>query len=253
MLKKPIMPVTGTVGEGNYTVRKGDCMDSIATKHGFFWKTLWELPENKVLRETRKDPNVLLEGDKLTIPELREQLVSCANEAKHTFKRMGVPAKLRLMILKDQFYDDDDSHTGKNIQGEYVEPDFVEDEVDEEPETNAPYRFLVDGEWLEGTTDSDGMIEISIKPTVKRGKLILYPGDDDNERTIMLKLGEIDPPDTIQGAQERLANLGYAIKPVAEEAVFATVLRQFQENHGLEITGTFNASVGEQIRDVHGC
>jgi hypothetical protein len=40
-------------GDGNYRVQQGDCMQSIAATRGFLWETLWNLPENKQLKETR--------------------------------------------------------------------------------------------------------------------------------------------------------------------------------------------------------
>ena len=52
----------------DYTVQSSDCMSSIAYENGFFWKTLWNLPDNTALKAQRKNPNVLMTGDIVHIP-----------------------------------------------------------------------------------------------------------------------------------------------------------------------------------------
>jgi N-acetylmuramoyl-L-alanine amidase len=55
-----------------YTAGQGDSTTRIAFRNGFFWKTVWEHPENSELKSKRKDPNILLPGDTVFIPERRE-------------------------------------------------------------------------------------------------------------------------------------------------------------------------------------
>jgi hypothetical protein len=60
---------TGPLGSGAYIVQEGDCFLSIAYQHGFFWETLWNLPANAELRNTRQDPGQLLVGDRVMVPD----------------------------------------------------------------------------------------------------------------------------------------------------------------------------------------
>ena len=56
----------------SYQVKEGDCLSSIAFEQGFFPDTIWNHSNNAVLKEKRKDPNVLMQGDVVFVPD-REQ------------------------------------------------------------------------------------------------------------------------------------------------------------------------------------
>src|SRR5882724_8132013 len=86
----------------DYEVKPGDCVSSIAYSRGFFWETLWNHPSNAALKNARKDPNILNPGDILHIPDLTPNEESCANEQDHAFKLKGVPAKLKLKVMRQK-------------------------------------------------------------------------------------------------------------------------------------------------------
>jgi len=83
-----------------YKVQNGDCLESIAQKHGFFHETLWNLDENGGLRRQRKDPNILLPGDIVYIPEVDPAKMSRAIDQRHTFRRRGVPSKFHMRFMR---------------------------------------------------------------------------------------------------------------------------------------------------------
>ena len=118
-----------------------ECFMSIAQQAGFFWETLWKHSTNTELRDKRKNPCVLLEGDAVNIPEKRPGEASGATGKRHRFRRKGIPAKLRLQFCED----------GKPVK-------------------SAPWRADVDGRLHHGETDADGTAELPIpghfKPSI---------------------------------------------------------------------------------------
>ena len=163
-----------------HRARAGDCFTSIAYEHGFFWQTLWDHEDNAALKEQRKDPFTLIAGEDLVrIPDLRLKEEACATEKRHTFRRRGVPAKLRLRLLQS----------------------------DGQPRANEEYFFEVEGKMVSTakTTDGDGRLEELIPPNARRGRLLLQGGAEVHQ----LSLGELPPADTIAGLKARLASLGF--------------------------------------------
>jgi hypothetical protein len=138
------------VGQGNRVVKQGDCISSIAVENGFFWKTLWEHANNRDLREARHDPNVLLPGDRVFVPEKRLRDESGATEQRHRFRKKGEPAKLRLHLLESG-----------------------------SPRANQPYTLAIDGKLFSGSTDGDGRLECTIPPNAKRGRLLVGESHDE--------------------------------------------------------------------------
>jgi N-acetylmuramoyl-L-alanine amidase len=194
---------TGPLGSGWRVVKKGECLLSIAYQTGFFWETLWNLPENASLKDTRKDPGLLLVGDRIFIPELRTKTVPGSTDTLHRFVKKGVPAKLRVVV-----------------------------EYEDDPVANADYVLTLDRTIRQGKTDDQGLLEESIPPDASEGLLEI-----DGLR-FELQLGALDPSSENIGSQQRLANLGFyhgapdgIIGPETREAIGV-----FQARVGLPVT-----------------
>lgn len=245
---------TGPIGEEGHIVRQGECISSIADRYGFFWETIWNDAGNAELKEKRKNPDLLLPGDRLVIPEKRRKEESGATEERHRFRRIGVPIELVVRILKDRSewgaygHDPDD-----NDDDSYNDaPAPVESRGDPEPEANEPYSLEVEGETLEGTTDGDGVLRERIQPKARRGRLVLRRGKQD-ERVIDLLLGQMDPVSEPIGAAKRLCNLGYRcrLETKLSESI-AAALKAFQADHGLDETGRLEKDTQDKLISVHG-
>jgi hypothetical protein len=208
---------------GNYEVRQGDCLSSIAFEHGFFWETLWNHANNADLKQKRKDPNVLFPGDEVYIPDKKEKEVACASEQRHRFKRKGVPEILRIRFL----------------------------DAEGQPRDGLPYVLDIDGMVLKGTTKDDGTIEEHIPPDARKAVITLGTGDEEEVREF--NLGHLDPVTEITGVQGRLNNLGYHCGD--EYGVLGEKTRraisEFQADHGLKATGELDDQTRKTLDKEH--
>jgi len=211
----------GPVGEGEYVVESGDCISSIAFQHGFFWKTIWDWPENAELKQVRKDPNALLAGDCVTIPEKRPKEDDAATEKLHKYKLKGVPARLRLKFLDD-----------------------------DKPRAGVKYIVWIDGKAHEGKLDKAGMLDLPIPPDAQKAIIRLA---DDEKNQMEVNLGSVDPITEVSGVQGRLNNLGYDTGPVNNRfgPQTADALRRFQQQEGLQVTGKIDQATRDHLQKVH--
>jgi hypothetical protein len=196
------------VGAGDHIVQRGECMASIADASGHFWEKLWGLAENADLKAARKDPNALLPGDRVHVPPIEEKEESRPTTERHTFRRKGVPSKIRIRCMHR-----------------------------DEPLAGKDYRLDIDGELFSGKTDDQGWVEHAIIPGARYGKLIVTDGQREHE--YILDVGAMDPINTTTGIKARLANLGFLPGKVdaSDSPEFRTALKEFQDAYGLEPSG----------------
>jgi hypothetical protein len=91
-----------------YTVKQGDCLSSIAEKHGFTPDKIWDHRKNSQLKEKRKDPNFLQPGDVVHMPDKEKKEEFGDTDQRHKFKRRGVPEKFNYEIIVDIQVDPED-------------------------------------------------------------------------------------------------------------------------------------------------
>ena len=178
-----------------YQIRQGDSAESLAAENGLLLETVWNHPENKELKELRKDPHILYPGDQLFVPDIQLKEVSAVTEITHIFVLEIPLSKLRVVILHNDL-----------------------------PAANERYVLQIEGTSLDGRTKSDGSVEKSISPTAKKARLILSPGE--NERILDLQLGGLDPITETSGVQGRLYNLGFPIRHIDNQMSKETIFRR---------------------------
>lgn len=211
------------IGKGDYVVKPGDCISSIAYEHGHVWETILNHPANRELKEARKDHHILLPGDRLTIPPIQKKEVSAETNKRHPFLLKGFPEVFRLRLL----------------------------DADDKPRANLDYVLVIDQKTFTGTTDAQGELKHRIPPNARRGRLIL--GGADSEE-IELRLGDLNPTTAISGAQARLTNLGFDCGPV--DGILGpktrNALKRFQKNRKLEQTGELDDATMQELETKHG-
>jgi len=219
----------------DYEVQAGDCMSSIAYAHGFFWQTLWDLPANASLKNQRKNPNVLMAGDVVHIPDLTLKQEPGAPEQRHTFLLKGVPEQLRMKLL----------------------------DAANKPRPNLDYIIVIDGKSRRGQTDANGELNEDIPPDARSGKLIFDASSDSTgksapvnstKKELKLQLGNLDPVSEPTGLKARLANLGFYKGPVDDQVDDATkqAIGAFQNKQGLPVTGIADDATQARLQELHG-
>lgn len=195
-----------TIGSGGYRVRRGDSIASIAARHNLLPDTIWLHANNSELRKLRQDPDLLLEGDHVFVPEASLKQESCTTEGTHRFRRRGIPRVLRIRL-----------HDCIN-----------------EPLANEKLQVDVDGQLSKGSTDSEGWLEHPIDPLAKKARVILGSGD-----VFEFDLGYLSPPDTTLGVQQRLRNLGFYVGSLdgqsSDDLMLALI--RFQATEDLDVSG----------------
>jgi len=204
-----------------HDVKAGDCIATIAAKHGLPWKTVWEAPENAELRKRRKDPNVLAPGDKVTVPKPAPKQAQIQTGKAHRFVVKREKIRLYLKLTAGQ-----------------------------EPLANEPWEIQCGDRTLEGTTGGDGALEAEV-PADQAEAMLKLPN---RRQTFKLALGDLDPIGTIRGAQTRLRNLGlYGGEPdgTLDEATTAAI-EAFQRGEKIPVTGKYDAATQKALAKVYG-
>lgn len=205
-----------------YTIKSGDCLYSLGRRHRVPWQKIWEHGDNAELRERRQNPNVLLPGDEIVIPERTQKQASGATESKHTFRAPGaLELSVKLMDLMHQ------------------------------PLADVEYHFVIDGEPGESqSTADDGIASATVSRRLETAVLVLPWGE------FPVELGCVDPANTVRGIQQRLRNLGIDPGPIDGICGIRTrrALRQFQaveSEAGLECSGAPDADTIARLRELH--
>ena len=202
-----------------HIVRQGDCIASIAAKYRWQWQTLWNHPDNAGLRQKRLNPNVLYPGDVINIPDKSIRAQNCATEKRHVFQTSSTSTSFKVRLLEDG-----------------------------QPRKNVRYTLQVDELTLTGTTDAQGMVEQKIPATASQAVLVTP------EDSFTFDLGKLDPIEEDSGMRQRLQNLGFlhAEESWGLEEMLSEAVREFQQQHGLPVTGDVDAATRQELIRIHG-
>ncbi len=208
-------------GSGNYVVKPGDCMESIAYANGFLWQTLWNLQANAELK-SKRTPNVLLPGDRVTIPAIAQRQESAPVDQCHVYKKLGVPGTFSLRFLDEQ----------------------------QQPRSGLNYILTIDGKTTTGSLDSDGSLKVPIVPNASQGTIKLQT--DPDPETYPLQFGYLDPSGSATGVRARLNNLGFTCAATGGwDADVQGALQRYQAARNLQPTGQLDDATQQGLQQDH--
>jgi hypothetical protein len=199
-------------GMKQHTVIGGECLTSIAEHYGFTVDMIWNLSDNSTLKDKRKDPNTLVPGDVVAIPDRREKLVSCATAQTHKFKLSAPSAIFRLQLFED-----------------------------EKALASLDFELKIASKKYTGTTDAQGTLEVTIPCSAREGTLTIGP----DKKKFELQFGHLQPVSESPGMVARLRNLGFVDEKIAD------ALRAFQKRFSLTESGEADQATMDKLTEIH--
>ena len=204
-----------------HSVMPGECLESIAERYGFTDpRVIYDHPDNAALRRARPDPNVLLPGDEIVIPERQVKWFDAATEQRHRFVVRQRPVLLRMRMLDG---------AGN-------------------PRSGIPYRVEYQQTVLDGVTSSDGVVEQRVPAYVPQALVTLVT---EPEETYRVALGYLDPVTHDDGLRQRLTALGYYVElpDVPEEIRLRHAIYAYQHANDLPASGASDAGLYRKLVD----
>jgi N-acetylmuramoyl-L-alanine amidase len=223
--EKKRQPSSSAVAMKRHVVRQGECLASIARRHGASEAMrVYQDPANAGLRKLRPNPHVLNPGDVVAVPQAKPKTVDCQTRQTHQFVVTLPKRKLRMKL--------------RDPSGE--------------PLPNTPYRIVAGSLELEGKTDGSGVMEKEI-PANATGVELHAHGVVRHLRVAGLNpLKEVEDGG-LAGVQARLRNLGY--DPGTTEGQLgpetAAAIEAFQRDRGLAPTGEIDEALLSALRSGH--
>ena len=213
---------------GWYTVKQGDCLASLAVRHGLpDWRAIYNHPQNGPLQQKRPNPNVIAPGDRAYIPDRESQSKDAVVDQRNTYKLARDKTTLRVVVADE----------------------------DGQPYQQVEYQLTIGEETFTGRTDGEGMVRQVIDAQATSGVLkVMWPDAPLRQCTWQLKLGHLDPASEISGVQARLNNLGYPAGPVDGilGPVTRAAVRAFQDKYQLTVDGDPGPNTQAKLEEVHG-
>ena len=211
-----------------YTALAGDTITKIAAAFHFDdFRDIFEHPDNADLREARPDPNLLVAGDQVHIPDRPEP----TTHQLPTDQNHQVVVPVLRQVVRVQFH--------PHAEGPY---DGLE------------YELEAGTERFEGVIG--GIIEHQVSAKLHTVTLTVH-GVGESAETVRwtLALGHLDPIEMMTGCQARLRNMGFDCGPVdgLDGPKTRAAVRAFQRHAGVGDDGVIGPVTRGKLTEAYGC
>jgi len=218
-----------------HIVLAGEHLAGIAAEHGFpSFLPIWNHPANADLKALRKNPNQLLAGDKLFIPDREVKQVDGAVDQRHRFVASGDTLELQVKIHDQGF---------QPLHGEAT---------------------ISSGDSTKPMSQSGDIFKAPLPRSAKDATLAFPVSPGLRQRpSIHVQPGRLDPLETLSGQQQRLNNLGYfagfartqASDPKQLDPQMLWAVQEFQCDHlgPAQADGVPGPITLKKLKEVYGC
>jgi hypothetical protein len=165
-----------------YVIRRRDTVRKVAYKLGFDADPVWNDPSNDDLRALRPNPDLLLAGDVLYVPDAADRPQPPVNPVAAGTTTTFVAPDPPTVTVSHQFFGLDSST--------YDSKTFTVQELDNLGELQ---------------TTKDGLATFQVPVTLDTATIVF----SDTGESWALQVGDLDPINTVSGIFQRLQNLGY--------------------------------------------
>ncbi len=214
-----------------HTVQQGENLFSIAQKYKIAdWRSIYTHPYNSEFARLRPDPDVIMPGDKIKIPDIKPKAAKVCTGQIHVFVVKRNVQQLKVRLLDDN----------------------------QQPLRNVRAQFLVAGARKELIVDGSGICEVDIEdPATAEVAMDIFLDSEAPEPShrYTLALSSLDPIDCISGVQARLNGLGYpcgAVDNLYGDMTKAGI-QSFEATNAMPLTGKITDALREKIQQQYGC
>lgn len=216
-----------------HKVEQGECFSTIGALYGFAdYCEIYTHPKNASLHRKRPNPDVLLPGDIVFIPDKTQKRVDRATGRTHQFVVDEATVHLRIVLEDPQ---------GAPIQ-------------------KTPFQIEHEGTVLQGDVTESGLVDKEIPVSWRTAQLLL----PELHLSFPLQIGGLDPIDEpigddaiVTGVQARLNNLGFhcgkvdgVLGPKTKAAIAAFQKQVMKQEHP---TGEPDKQTRQALQKQHRC
>jgi hypothetical protein len=211
-----------------YIVRPGDYLTQLAYRFGFNADEVWQDAKNAKLKDLRPNPDILVPGDILFIPDAPAENLPIQSGTTNPYVADVPHVEVVLIFMEGD----------KPMANEPCEIGGL---GEADPTASPP------------STDGDGKLTLNV-PVLVREVSVRFPKK--RNRDYLFHVGDMDPITETSGVRKRLCNLGYLPRvpddtTEEDDEHLKQVLAFFQSNNGLNPTGEIDDPTRQILSDLH--